>query len=231
MLGDWILPESVFNDHIELLWFNPITCKAQREIRGLRLSSLHTESPSLPWDISRANSFGHFDIGSYICQTSIVVCQDKGKENTLKIGLSVRTEEMLPINEDQVNDVIQSWVSQQYFTTVTQFSWADRTHYRDRLVSGPQVMGTFQMKSVLINQLHKSYHRDNLVYVGSCCHLPSHHHSWTSKKSLLQINMFLNVYEDIISDNRGMFCLIYGSSIIASLILFIRQSKKLHDLW
>lgn len=36
-----------FCDHTEALWFNPITCQAQREIRGLCPSSLQTESLSL----------------------------------------------------------------------------------------------------------------------------------------------------------------------------------------
>lgn len=55
---------QIFCDHTEELWFNPITCQAQREIRGLWSGFLQTES-------QQSFTFDHFDTvadtGSYGC--------------------------------------------------------------------------------------------------------------------------------------------------------------------
>lgn len=53
-----------------------------------------------------------------------IICQNKGQ---LIIRLSVRAEEKLMMNEDQVKEIIQRWVSQQYCAMATHFSWGYRT--------------------------------------------------------------------------------------------------------
>lgn len=119
----WLDPSThvyTFCDHTELLWFNPITCQAQRGLRGLCFASLQSESLplSLSLTLFQDTRRAIYLIILILCCRSI--CQNKGQ---LIIRLSVGAEEKLMMNEDQVKEIIQRWVSQQYFAMATQFSW------------------------------------------------------------------------------------------------------------
>lgn len=121
----WLDPSRyvcTFCDHTELLWFNPITCQAQRDLRGLCFASLQSESLPLPLSLFQDTRRAIYLIILILC--CCIICQNKGQ---LIIRLSVRAEEKLMMNEDQVKEIIQRWVSQQYFAMATHFSWGYRT--------------------------------------------------------------------------------------------------------
>ena len=62
---------------------------------------------------------GHFEIGADPIAAKVSRVDNK---EVLIMGLPTRTEETLIVDEDEVNDIIQRWVSLQFSITVPQFS-------------------------------------------------------------------------------------------------------------